>query len=109
MPETEPGVFSGRVGAHFVLDDNAHALRLVRRDDRKDELVIYEARTFPGGAYSGCLQTLRQCVFHRALANSPYLVDILDINGDIIQDLALNKNAFNRMRRRIKTKVDKGD
>jgi hypothetical protein len=87
---------------HF-LNTTAHALRLVETDVENNTFVCDDAVTFPDGPYLGCCQTLRQAYVFGEQPNivSRYSVDILDSNGDIIQEINLSKLQFDALRRAL--------
>ncbi len=91
------------------LDNRAFALRLVRINESKNEFVNYEPVTFPKDPYRGCWQTLRHARVCGSLEvpDSNYCVDVLDENEDIIQELQVERKAFNFLKRRLKTRVDR--
>jgi hypothetical protein len=93
-----------------ILDKNAHALRVCRLLKSKDEIRYYEPITFPKDPYKGCELYLRRCeVFGYILTNSssPYLIDVFDKEGDIIQDFEISKNGFKYLQKELKFKIDK--
>ena len=86
------------------LPKTAHALRPMRID-RDESPAHYEATTFPRDPYKGCeLQIRRMECFGMltkrdgALQGSWFL-DVLDVQGDILDTLEVNASGVKYMRR----------
>ena len=92
----------------MLLDHRAHALRPVRTLEKQNIFRIYEATTFPAGPFRGCELYLRRCEAFGFLKNdgSGLVVDVLDTNGDIIQDFPITRKGFEYLRRVLKFRVD---
>jgi hypothetical protein len=83
---------------------NAYALRLCRTIKSKNSFRLYDPVTFPKDPRGGCLLYLRRCqAFGYLVDDSPFVVDVLDANDDIIQDYSLTREGFNWLKRAIKT------
>lgn len=86
-----------------LLATEAHALRPVRVV--KDAPVHYSATTFPQGPRSGCELYLRRMASFGYLAGTPadkpedLWVDVLDANGDILQEWPINRKGMEYLRR----------
>lgn len=92
------------------MNEKAHALRPVYMDVKANEFKNYEAVTFPNGPAAGCDLYLRQVgVFPKPTEKTPYTVDVLDADGDIIDEINLTREAFRYLCRRLKVKRDRGD
>ena len=88
------------------LSRKAHALRPVRFFSSKEEARYYNAVTFPNGARKGCELSLVRCeLFGKFDKNSDFLIDVLDANGDIIQDFGITKSGFEYLQRVLKFMV----
>ena len=88
------------------LDKKAFALRPVRVLVAKNEFRNYQSITFPGNTFQGCELYLRRCFDELKDDGSHLMIDILDINGDIIQEYSITKKGFNYLRRVLKFKID---
>lgn len=88
------------------LSPQAFALRPVRIDAKRDRFIIYEATTFPDDPFNGCELMLRRCAFFAMLAKdeAALMIDILNSDGDIIQDVPVNRQGFRYLRRIVKFK-----
>ncbi len=77
----------------------AFALRPVRVVDEVE--VHYTATTFPGNPYSGCEITIRRCEAfgHLKSAHPDLWVDVLDEDGDILQEVPISRRGFEYLRR----------
>lgn len=86
------------------LDDRAFALRPVRFTETDDggEIRHYEAITFPQNPRGGCGMWLRRCLGQLRDEGSNLLIDVLDENGDIIQDYPITRDGFEYLRRSLK-------
>lgn len=81
---------------------NAHAIRLTRLAG--NTIVEYEAVTFPRNPRAGCLMWLRRCEACGYIVNrlTGWVIDILDTNGDIIQEFNVTRRGFGYLRRSLK-------
>jgi hypothetical protein len=90
------------------LDSNSHALQLVRAIESKNVFRYYEATTFRN-PYAGCELYLYRCQTFGFLVEKKEdvyaVVDVLDRNGDVIQDYGVNKKGFDFLRSQLKFKV----
>lgn len=90
-----------------VLPKSAHALRplkILKSGDGRH----YTAHTFPKGGYEGCELTLRRCEAFGYLVPQPgslvgdLFIDVLDIEGDILNTIGLTARGWNYLRRVLK-------
>lgn len=88
------------------LDKGAFALRPVRVLVAKNEFRYYESITFPGDTFRGCELYLRRCFDNLKDDGSNLTIDILDLNGDIIQEYPITRKGFEYLRRVLKFKVE---
>ena len=95
----------------FNLHKDAIALRPVRIvnfKNRDPELRLYTAITFSNDTWKGCRLYLRRCF----LSGRPephetdLLINVLNDDGDIIQDFPITKRCFEYLRRTMKFVVD---
>lgn len=90
----------------------AHALSMFRMlaDGRGRQ---YSAVTFPRNPWQGCEHTIRMAtaVGWIKKADHPYAVlDVLDVNGDIVQDFSIpDALAFRQLKRKLKLVVEMTD
>lgn len=92
----------------FVLDPCAYALRLVRVDEKRNEFLNYEAVTFPKGPWDGVeLYLRRACIKPKAATDSAYVVDILDAEGDIVQDFIVSQQQANYFKTKLKLRRER--
>lgn len=91
------------------LDKRAVALRPVRVMVKQDTFRYYEATTFPKAPWSGCHRMLRKLAVIGGISSeaTDLVLDILDEEGDVIQDFNLTKKGFEYLRRTLKFKVDR--
>ena len=93
------------------LSPSAHALRPVRLLS-SDRLRYYWAVTFPDDPWRGCELYLRRCkalgYLLRSGSDTDLLIDILDVDGDIVQDFGITSPGFEHLRRTLKFRVDWG-
>jgi hypothetical protein len=91
------------------LDERAFALRPVRVLEAQNTFRNYEATTFPKGPYSGCGLMLRRLRITGGLSEQQtnLILDILNEDGDIIQEYHLTRQGFEYLRRTLKFKVDR--
>jgi hypothetical protein len=84
-----------------ILHPEAYGLQPVRII--RDELRVYEAVTFPKATtrWSGCERQLRILRATGGLKDdgSHCLLDVLNEDGDIVQDIRITLAAFNYLRR----------
>lgn len=87
----------------------AVALRCVRVVG--DDFRYYEAMTFPDNPWQGCEMWLRRChVFGMLVSDdADIVIDILDANGDIIQDFPLSRAGLRYLKSQLRFRVDRGD
>lgn len=87
------------------LSSEAVAIRPVRIV--ADELREYEAITFPQNPWQGCEIYLRRCAAFGFLnASEQYaVIDILNNDGDIIQDFSVNRSGFKFLKSKLKFRV----
>jgi len=88
-----------------LLSVSAHALRPVRMV--QENPVHYTATTFPNGPRAGCSQMLRMADVTGGLGHAgeelkDFWVDVLDANGDILQEWPINKKCFDYLRRKLR-------
>jgi len=88
------------------LDKNAFALRPARMLVKKNEFRHYEATTFPANPFNGCSMYLRRCFGDLKEDDSNLSIDVLDENGDIIQEYPITRKGFNYLRMVLKFKVE---
>lgn len=88
-----------------VMQD-AVALRPVRMNEKAQTFTFYEGTTFPRNPYGGCNLYLRRChAFGYLEADAGNLiVDVLNADGDIIQDFPITRKGFEYLRRTLKFK-----
>ena len=92
----------------IALVPEAYALRLCRT--LKDRFRLYDPVTFPKDPHAGCDTYLRRCkAFGYVIDDSPFVVDILDENNDIVQDYCLTRKGFNWLKRVLDTRVEVAD
>lgn len=70
----------------------------------KNEFIYYEATTFPRNPYSGCEMYLRRCAAFGYLERDEgnLIIDVLNADGDIVQDFPINRKGFEYLRREFK-------
>ena len=88
------------------LDKKAFALRPVRMLINKNDFRYYEATTFPANPFNGCSMYLRRCFGDLKEDDSNLSIDVLDENGDIIQEYPITRKGFNYLRMVLKFKVE---
>ena len=90
------------------LDPRAVALRPVRA--LKDGFRYYEATTFPQNPWQGCEMYLRRCkAFGFLKGDGEIVLDVLDKNGDVIQDFPLTRKGLRYLRKEFRFKVERED
>lgn len=87
------------------LAKTAHALRPVRIVN--GEAIHYTATTFPKDPWAGCEHTLRVAHVTGDLGQpggtlGGLWVDVLNENGDIIQEWPMGRKCFEHLRRKLK-------
>lgn len=88
----------------------AYALRLCRTLESKNAFRFYDPVTFPANPFVGCRLYLRRCeAFGYIVDDSPFIVDVLDGNDDIVQEYFLTRDGFNWLRRALNTRVEAAD
>jgi hypothetical protein len=95
--------------ANQALSLDAVALRPVRMDKKRDTFILYEGTTFPRNPWAGCELYLRRCRAFGFLVSDErdLLIDVLDADGDIIQDYPISRQGFEYLRRTLKFKRDR--
>jgi len=93
---------------NLQLDPRAHALRPVRAIPGKNCFRHYEATTFPNKPFAGCELWLRRCQAVGFLKKDAgnLVIDVLDENGDILQDFPLTRQGLKYLRSKLKFKVE---
>lgn len=90
------------------LDKSAHALRPVRMREKQNDFVYYTGTTFPDGPWQGCELYLRRCCAFGYLKDEGTLtIDVLNENGDIVQEFPITRKGFEYLRRVLKFRVEK--
>jgi hypothetical protein len=89
------------------LHPDAFALRPVRFLPRENKIRFYTGVTFPGSEWVGCELQLRRCkAFGYLVEDSDVMIDVLNENGDIIQEFPISKKGFEYLREKLKFRVD---
>lgn len=90
-----------------VIDGQAHALT-VFRVLRNGEGRSYTATTFPRDPFAGCQRFLRMaCLWLTAEKDGYGVLDVLNENGDIVQDFTIaDAPGFQQIKRRLHLVVD---
>lgn len=85
------------------VDSKAFALRPVRVDVKNDRFINYEGTTFPKNPQGGCCLMVRRLSAFGLIVNySDFVLDVLDEEGDIIQDFSISKRGFDYLRAKLK-------
>lgn len=93
-----------------IVDPRAFALRPVRADVKKNDFVLYEGTTFPSNPQAGCSMYVRRLrAFGFIVEHSDFILDVLDREGDIIQDFSISKEGFEYLRRQLKFRRERID
>jgi hypothetical protein len=93
-----------------AVDPKAFALRPVRVDVKNDRFIDYEATTFPKNPQSGCSLIVRRLSACGFIVQDSYLMlDVLDEEGDIIQDFCISREGFEYLRRQLKFRRERDD
>ena len=89
------------------LPAEAFALQPVRADEKNDRFVYYEAITFPDNPRGGCWMYLRRAALSGGLNrhDTPYTIDVLDKDGDVIKEYSVTQEAFEYLRRTLRFRV----
>jgi len=95
------------MGHAVELDQRAVALRPVRA--LKDGFRYYEATTFPENPWQGCEMYLRRCAAFGMLKEDGghIVLDVLDKNGDVVQDFPLTREGLRYLRREFRFRVER--
>jgi hypothetical protein len=93
-------------GLDVNLSLDAFALQPVRMDEERNTFLYYEATTFPKNPYTGCEMYLRRCMAFGYLKDDGHglTIDVLNEDGDIIQDYPITRDGFEYLRRNFKFK-----
>lgn len=86
------------------LDPNAFAIRPMRLDVRNNTFVHYESFTFPRNPWSAIERLVRILRVVGVVQGEDLVergLDILAEGGDILQTLALDRSAFEYLRRTL--------
>jgi len=85
------------------VDPKAFALRAVRVDIKNNRFINYEGTTFPKNPQSGwSLMVRRMAAFGFIVKESDFVLDVLDEEGDIIQDFSISREGFEYLRSKLK-------
>ena len=83
---------------------NVTGIRLVRKV--VEELRVYEAVYFTRGCVGVCT-TLRQCMVWDKDPETEYgLADLIDEQGDIVDEVPLDRERFQTLRRKLRCHVE---
>jgi len=87
------------------LDTSAIAIQLARVSGEK--LILHEPMTFPDNPFQGTDQLFRQCKAIGGIAqmDTAYVLDVLNQDGEIIQDFSLTRIGFRFICRRLKCRM----
>lgn len=78
-------------------------MRPVRVDVKNDRFINYEGTTFPRNPQAGCsLMIRRMAALGFIVKDSDFVLDVLDKEGDIIQDFSISRQGFEYLRSRLK-------
>lgn len=94
----------------FNLPNTTHALRLVRCDVKNNGFVYYEGMTFPSGPRSAIDMYLRRASICGRIGvgvDSPYTVDILDEDGEVLTELPIERKAARYLIEKLRIKVER--
>ena len=88
------------------LHPDAFALRPVRAVD--NGFRYYTATTFPNNPWSGCEMYLRRLLRFGSLGveDGTLVIDVLNENGDILQDFTVSRKGFEYLRRQLGFRVE---
>lgn len=92
------------------LPETTHALRLVRCNVTRNTFVYYEAVTWPENPRGICDMYLRRAAICGKIGegvDSPYTVDILDKDGDIIEELPIERKAARYLVEKLRLRVER--
>lgn len=91
-----------------TVESRAFALRPVRVDTHRNIFVNYDGTTFPRNPRAGCDITVRRlAAFGFIVEDSDLILDVLDEQGDILQELFLSRDGFEYLRRTLKFKRER--
>ena len=99
--------------ARCDLTETAHALTVFRALPQGGR--AYTATTFPSDPWQGCEHFIRKCralgyLTDRVAAASYAVLDVLDENGDIVQDYGIpDAAAFQWIKRKLDLRVEAED
>ena len=79
-------------------DKCACALRPTRLIN--DEIRLYTATTFPQNPQAGCDMWLRR-LSGQIVEQSDFVLDVLNADGDIVQEICITKAGFEYLRRSL--------
>jgi len=92
------------------VDPRAFALRPVRVDIKNDRFINYEGTTFPKNPQSGCsLMVRRLAAFGYIVKDSDFVLDVLDEDGDIVQDFSISRQGFEYLRSKLKFRRERDE
>lgn len=91
----------------FNLPETTHALQVVRCSPARNEFVYYEAVTFenPRATCDMYLRRASICGKIGDSVKSNYVIDILDENGDQIEELPAERRAARYLIEKLKLRV----
>lgn len=93
-----------------AVDPRAFALRPVRVDVKNNRFINYEGTTFPKDPQSGCCVIIRRmAAFGYIMKDSNLILDVLDEEGNIIQDFSISVDGFEYLRRKLKFRRERDD
>lgn len=89
------------------LHPDAYALRPVRTLVKQNAFRYYEAITFPDDPRGGCELYLRRCKICGYLKDdgNGLVIDVLDEQGDVVQDFPITRQGFEYLRRTLRFRV----
>lgn len=90
----------------LAVDPEAYALRPVRTLVKQNAFRYYTATTFPGDPRGGCDLYLRRIRSHLRDTGDNMVIDILNADGDVIQDFPVDRAGFAYLRRVLRFRVE---
>lgn len=92
-----------------TLNKDAHAIRVVRAVG--DSLRMYTPLTGKDDPFRFCYVSLNQAlILHRQPVTNGYaVVDVLNRDGDIIQDIVITRNQYRALKMRLKFEWENRD
>ena len=93
----------------FNLPETTHALRLVRCDEKNNRFIYYEGVTFvdrPRATIEMYLRRARVCGDIGPGVESNYTVDLLDGDGDILDELKIERRAARYLVEKLRLRVE---